>query len=1826
MIRPHSAIPWILPALLILAVSPPSFAQSIHYVDQSATGAANGETWGDAFITVTEAIDDATAGDEIWVARGTYNESIQMVGGVALFGGFLGSESQRVERNWATNSTIIDATGNKYFSAITVDKVEETTIDGFTITGGHQSPFANLSRGGGVRYEEVSSATLVNCNIKNNFALVGAGIYCFQSNPFVKNCKITENFGGDGLRLALSNPMIEDCTISNHQSGGVRCASTIATFLHCSISGNMSEEIGGVGCYHSNVEFVHCTITGNRGLGVSSGIYCSESNVFVSHCILWNPGNEILLIEESSSNVTYSCVQGGYDGEGNINSYPSFVDPSSGDWRLANNSPCIDRGQKTGGHFNGEARDLGSWEAPGSYRQGPLSQSPKNLFVNPSSEQGGDGTSWESGFHSLSDALRICTTTHEIWVTEGIYRESINLENNVLVFGGFSGKESRRAEREPNTHATVIDVSGTNSRPVTVIGGEGIVLDGFTLTGGHFGKGGGVYLSHVQAATFSSCKVVANTAADGGGIYCYQSSPHILNCTVAANHATSSGGGGNFDTSEPTIMSCLFNGNSAASGGGLYNKSTHMRIFETVFSQNTGQTGGGMYDGTGALTLQDCKIEHNYAFDFGGGMYLINSKLRMVNSSVSNNNAQTTRGITSHLREGKGGGIHISNGTPELIGTLISRNTAPVGGAFYFNSTNGDLLNCTVAGNRALERGSGVFCENSSPTFTNCISWNPGNEMTAIRSSTPTVQYSCFQGGISGEKNINAYPRFVNPNSADYRLQNNSPCIDRGKILGVRYNGKTMDIGYWESPGSYSQGEPNHSPLHLHVRQGAGSGGDGSTWGNAFRTILHALTVCSVSDEIWVAGGEYEESLLLESGVKLLGGFGGTESAADQRDWVSNPTVLNCERLGRRVVTIQSLEGVSLDGFAITGGTAQRGGGIFICDVLSVSIRNCTLHDNSASQGGGIYSGDWSRECASTPVIAACTIFDNSAESGGGFYCQNGHQTIRSSRIIQNLAHGNGGGIYCAESSSADVSNSFLEGNVAYNEGGAIFCGQFSSVIVNNLTFVDNWDRRGGAVVDFYSGLNLKNSIFSGGGIFSYAGSQPELSYNCYEFLSGEEEGSLGGDPLFVDPDNGNYRLQLSSPCIDAGNPDPRYNDTCLPPGQGSIRNDMGYTGGVWNCDVLQNEPIPTLTPTSTPTPTPPPPCDSGYYILDSYGGRHRVGNPTIITGSLYFGRDIARDLERATVQIGQATDTDLVVLDGAGVAHFVEYPDLSIPQMFYFGEELEEFPQGRAVDLVMSKDSLGLWVLTDFGGIYRAGSSLDGGPVRVPNSDRFGLGWDVPIGPEMRAAGLEAPGGATLRAVSLVVIDEDENNIADGYVILDSMGGHHQIDNNGEDIEPGFSMGLPENSPQRLLDPAAYVWPFFKGLDIARDAELHPTEEGVVLFDGWGGIHPVPVDQPSNPVFFANNRDPNDPSEMITTVGMPYITAGFPPTTLKGEEAIAIDAASIFADLEFSAGCGNGFYTLDKFGGVFAFGAARSEPDNLMPPFSGSPYFYPDQLAVALEVFAGDETGFETDFRDIITVDIPNLPEGARPMRLVRIPAGSFQMGSPETERGRSNYGEGPVHTVTITNDFYIGETEVTQAQWRSIMGTIPAELDSGVGDNYPIYNISWININASNGFLDRLESQTSCNGFRLPSEAEWEYACRAGTQSRFSFGDNHTCDDQCGSCALADQYMWWCGNSTSRTSQPVGSKLSNAFKLFDMHGNVNEWCQDWWQVDFYNQPGATRDNPLCTNPTSGVLVVRGGDWYNHMGLCRSSARRGVYPDARNYSIGFRVVLPVSP
>ncbi|MDR1519982.1 MAG: SUMF1/EgtB/PvdO family nonheme iron enzyme [Planctomycetota bacterium] len=226
--------------------------------------------------------------------------------------------------------------------------------------------------------------------------------------------------------------------------------------------------------------------------------------------------------------------------------------------------------------------------------------------------------------------------------------------------------------------------------------------------------------------------------------------------------------------------------------------------------------------------------------------------------------------------------------------------------------------------------------------------------------------------------------------------------------------------------------------------------------------------------------------------------------------------------------------------------------------------------------------------------------------------------------------------------------------------------------------------------------------------------------------------------------------------------------------------------------------------------------------------------------------------------------------------------------------------------------------------------------------------------------------------------------------------------------------------------------------------------------------------------------------------------------------------------------------------------------------------------------------------------------------MKFVKIPAGTFLMGSPASERGRDD--SEVQHEVTLTKAFYMGIYEVTQAQWRAVMGENPSEFK---GDRRPVESVSWEDATA----FCRKVSELTGRKLRLPTEAEWEYACRAGTRTAFNTGDTINTDQA--NYNGNDPYGNGGKGVFRKQTVEVGSFPANAWGLYDMHGNVWEWCSDW--VGKYDL--ANRIDPHGVANGSG-RVLRGGCCFNNAGFCRSALRYGGDPGYRVSFNGFRVVL----
>ncbi|MEC4815163.1 MAG: formylglycine-generating enzyme family protein [Scytonema sp. PMC 1069.18] len=241
--------------------------------------------------------------------------------------------------------------------------------------------------------------------------------------------------------------------------------------------------------------------------------------------------------------------------------------------------------------------------------------------------------------------------------------------------------------------------------------------------------------------------------------------------------------------------------------------------------------------------------------------------------------------------------------------------------------------------------------------------------------------------------------------------------------------------------------------------------------------------------------------------------------------------------------------------------------------------------------------------------------------------------------------------------------------------------------------------------------------------------------------------------------------------------------------------------------------------------------------------------------------------------------------------------------------------------------------------------------------------------------------------------------------------------------------------------------------------------------------------------------------------------------------------------------------------------------------------------------------------------------------LEMVAIPGGTFLMGSPESEEGRYE-SESPQHEVTIP-PFFMGKYPVTQAQWRAVanLSQVNRELDPNPsrfkGDNLPVEQVSWYD---AVEFCDRLSKWTKRN-YRLPSEAEWEYACRAGTTTSFHFGETITTEvaNFYGKITYASAPE---GKERKQTT-PVGSfKVANRFGLFDMHGNVREWCYDNWHKSY---AGGPNKGFYYNDNDNQKRLLRGGSWYDYPRYCRSACRDYYVPDVRGGDIGFRVVVSVA-
>ncbi len=746
------------------------------------------------------------------------------------------------------------------------------------------------------------------------------------------------------------------------------------------------------------------------------------------------------------------------------------------------------------------------------------------------------------------------------------------------------------------------------------------VLDGFTVTGGKADglsyedrHGGGMHNSS-GSPTVTNCTFSKNSASSyGGGL---AGGGALSNCTFAENLAGQRGGGlsgyrrlvgctfiGNVAEyaggmfGGGTLTNCTFIRNSASYSGGAIQSSaaTMTTMTGCTFIENTANCGGAVWfpDEDESPTVINCTFKGNLATEIGGGIHLYGKWPTLVECTFSGNCAK--RGGAVYYADGsyprvtnclfggnsaeeEGGAMYSEYSGPMLMNCMVTDNSACWGGGIYNKGSSTTLVNCTFADNSGSD-GSAIAFDSylqkwpSNIGVTNCILWDSGNEIWNNDGSTITITYSDVHKGWPGEGNKDVDPCFVCPNSGDYHLLSDSPCIDAGDP-SYQYDPNEadldgrprvicgrIDMGAYEFPGLGL----------LFVDDDATGKNDGRSWADAYNYLQDALAYanCAVKPvEIRVAQGVYtpdsntsepigtgnrEATFQLISGVILKGGYAGLgQPDPNARDIEIYETIITGDLAGndievtdaadllyeqtRKENSFHVVDGSGteptaiLDGFLVVGGQAWSdefqyineycfGGGLYIMSG-SPTLRNCRFMANTAlSYGGGVHM-----DGNSAPVIVNCGFSGNSATDGGGLNSDYGSPILTGCTFSGNAAcsynadGGFGGGMYNFYSDSKLTDCIFTENSSDEWGGAGGMRNNNSTAIANNCTFTNNSGGRvgGGGMLNNRGSLILTNCRFignstrrNGGGMDSQETSELTLS-NCI-FIGNSAEDKGGG-------------------------------------------------------------------------------------------------------------------------------------------------------------------------------------------------------------------------------------------------------------------------------------------------------------------------------------------------------------------------------------------------------------------------------------------------------------------------------------------------------------------------------------------------------------------------------------------------------------------------------------------------------------------------------------------------------------------------------------------
>ena len=624
---------WIGMTVLGMLCFGPAAEAKVLYVTKTGNDAGDGLSWATAKLTVQGGLNAAASGDQVWVAAGTYVERITLKLEVELYGGFIGSETDLLQRDRKANTTILD--GDQAGSVVTAPSgaTATTRIDGFTIRNGQAT-----SGGGGV-YCSSSSPTIANNTIGPNYGLPGGGIYCENSSPTITANFVTGNRsmgnGGGVYCFGGSPTIINNKIIANAAGvgGGIYCKSISSLIANNTITGNNAKEGGGIDCFSGSTTIVNNTIVrngaGSAGGGIDFGPYCSPTLAntiiaFNSSGLRTTSSTVILRSNCIYGNTAFDCsgVSDPTGIDGNISADPRLPSVAYGNLHIQPDSSCKDTGDDTviGADWldmDGQARtqgnhvDIGADETDGTaWPTGPATI----VRVSPSGNDANDGSSWSLAKRTVQAGIAASATLGgDVWVQAGTYLERITLLPYTHVLGGFAGTETRKEERRWSANLTILDGQQGGSVVTSQPGFQLTTVDGFTIRNGDAGNGGGVYC-HASSPTIANNRIIGNFATLGGGVFCmHYSSPTMANNLIIGNGA-GEGGGIWCESGSPLITNNTITANSADEGGGILSHAVYLTVVNTIVAFNS--SGIVLQSGPGPDLRSNC-VFGNAGRDYG---------------------------------------------------------------------------------------------------------------------------------------------------------------------------------------------------------------------------------------------------------------------------------------------------------------------------------------------------------------------------------------------------------------------------------------------------------------------------------------------------------------------------------------------------------------------------------------------------------------------------------------------------------------------------------------------------------------------------------------------------------------------------------------------------------------------------------------------------------------------------------------------------------------------------------------------------------------------------------------------------------------------------------------------------------------------------------------------------------------------------------------------------------------------------------------------------------------------------------------------------------